>query len=98
MDIDINLTDGQAHQVALYATNPGSMQRFDVLSASTGALLNSETLSGTAGQYIVWELRGDVIIHVTNLGPDVNANVNAIFFGGGRQAPPTTSTTRPTVK
>ena len=81
-DLNIDLTDSLTHQVALYSTNLGSTQQFDVSEANTGHLLNSKTLPGTTGEYIVWDLEGDVTIQVTNLGPDVNANINAIFFGG----------------
>ena len=87
MEFHINLTDGQTHQVTLYSTNPGASQQFDVLDATTGITINTETLAGSTGMYITWELTGDVIIRVTNLGPDVNANINAIFFGGAASAP-----------
>src|SRR5262249_32656374 len=93
---DINIADGQTHQVTLYSTNPGSTQRFDVLSATTGALLASETLSGTTGDYIVWALKGNVIIRVTNLGPDSNALVNAIFFDAALPATTPSSNSTPT--
>jgi RHS repeat-associated protein len=86
--MDINLSDGQTHEVTLYSTNPGTTQRFDIFSASTGALLDTQTLAGTSGEYISWDLKGNLIIRVTNLGPDVNENINAIFFGG-----PATTTT-----
>ena len=80
MDFHIDLTDDQTHQVALYSTDPGSTQQFDVLDTSTGQPDDSETLPGTTGEYIVWDLEGDVTIQVTNLGPDVNANVNAALL------------------
>jgi hypothetical protein len=82
MDFHIDLADGQVHRVALYSTDPGSSIRFDISSTTTGAPLDTETVAGSTGQYIVWDLEGDVTIHVANLGPDVNANINGIFFGG----------------
>ena len=57
MDFHIDLTDGQTHQVALYSTDPGSTQQFDIIDTSTGQLLDSETLPGTTGEYIVWTSR-----------------------------------------
>jgi hypothetical protein len=82
--IDVNLTDGQTHQVALYQLdwdNGGRSERIDILDATTGALLDTETTSSFAGgQYLVWNLSGHVIIRVTNLSGD-NAVVSGLFFG-----------------
>jgi hypothetical protein len=101
--INIALTDGQAHQVALYATDwdlagdlagpnyvPRS-ERFDVINATTGALLDSRTVSPRDGTYLVWNLRGDVTIRVTNLSGSINAVVSGIFFGGPAVATAATS-------
>ena len=89
MDFHVDLTDGQTHRVALYSTDPGSTERFDVLDAGTGQVLDTQTVTGSVGQYIAWNLEGNVTIQVTNLGPDVNANINAIFFGAAASAPKT---------
>ena len=83
--LDINLTDGVAHQFALYALdwdNAGRTQRFDVYDSSTNAVIDSRTLSSFAGgQYIVWSLKGHVKIKVTQL-VGINAVVSGFFFGG----------------
>src|SRR5439155_121806 len=64
-NIDVNLTDGLTHQVAIYGLDWDSTrraQRIDVLDATSGAVLDSRTLTGFhAGQYAVWTLRGDVV-------------------------------------
>jgi hypothetical protein len=91
--INIDLTDGQTHQVALYATDwdvvadlsgpnyvPRS-ERFDVINAVTGALLDSRTVSPLDGTYMVWNLQGDVTIRVTNLTGSINAVVSGVFIG-----------------
>ncbi len=83
--VDINLTDGQQHQVALYFLdwdNSGRSERVDVLNADTGALLNSRTVSSfSGGQYLVYALSGHVQIRITNLaGSDSNAVLSGLFF------------------
>ena len=44
-------------------------------------MLDSEALATDRGELHRLELEGNVTIRVTNLGPDVNAIVNGIFFG-----------------
>ena len=54
-DIDVNVTDGQVHQVAIYCMDWDSterVQRIDVLNAITGAVLDTRTINGfNGGQY-----------------------------------------------
>jgi Bacterial Ig domain/Matrixin len=81
--IDLNVTDGQAHQIAIYSAdydNWGRQQRFDLVDAATGAVLDSRTMSGFGGgQYLVWNVQGHIAIQVTKLaGP--NALVSGAFF------------------
>jgi hypothetical protein len=83
--IDLNLSDGQTHRVALYALDwdgAGRSERVDVLDAATGAVLDSRVLSAFGGgEYLSWDLTGHVVLKVTNLaGP--NAVVSGLFFGG----------------
>jgi hypothetical protein len=88
--IDVNLTDGAAHQVALYAVdwddNNTRTQTVEVRDLN-GALLDRRNLSAFgSGQYLVWSLRGHVHITVINTGP--NAVISGIFFGPGGFVPP----------
>jgi RHS repeat-associated protein len=83
--VDVNLTDGQAHQVALYLLdwdNIGRSERVDVLDAETGKVLDSRTVSSFGGGvYEVWGLRGHVQLRLTNLGgPSSNAVASGLFF------------------
>ena len=49
-------------------------------------MLDSQTVSGfTAGQYLVWNIAGNVTFHVTSTG-GANAVVSGIFFGPGAHA------------
>jgi hypothetical protein len=82
--IDIDIRDGQAHRVALYAADydpHGRVEQVQVVDAATGAVLDSRTLTSFAGgEYLVWNLGGHVQLRVTNVsGP--NAVVSGLFFG-----------------
>jgi subtilisin family serine protease len=92
-DITINLTDGQAHDVAFYSVDWDSFaraQRFDVYDAVSGTLLATQSISGYRnGQYTLWRFSGKVRVRVTKTA-GANAVVNGVFFGGatgGNQAP-----------
>src|SRR4029079_13713836 len=85
--IDVKLTDGQAHQVALYGVDwdgsRGRNERVDVIDTATGAVLNSQTITGFQnGVYLVWNVTGNVTFRLTNLNGAMNAVVSGLFFGG----------------
>ncbi len=90
MTLDVDITDGQPHEVSLYALDwdgygGGRSERVDVLDAASGAVLSTQTLSSFGqGEYLSWNLSGHVLIRVTNLNPDSNAVVNGLFFGSAR--------------
>lgn len=93
--IDINLTDGFAHDVALYMVDwefAWRTQLIEIRDAATNDLLDSRTVSAFSdGQYWRWTLRGHVRISVGKIfGP--SAVVGGVFFG-----PPTVGNTGPTV-
>jgi hypothetical protein len=84
--IDVNLTDGKTHAVALYALDWDSYgprsERIDVLDAGTGTVLNSQTVSSfVGGQYLVWNVSSHVQFQVTNLVSGRNAVISGLFFG-----------------
>ena len=81
--IDVKFTDGQQHSLTLYAvdwTGAGRSEQIKVSSATTRAILDTETLSSfSGGVYLQWTLSGDVAITVTCLaGP--NAVISGLFF------------------
>jgi hypothetical protein len=96
-DIHINITDGKAHLVTFYALDWDNAvgndpyatrtQRFDVLSAGTGAVLATQTISSFKGEYVSFMITGNVDVRLTNLNPQgmggSTADVSAIFFGAG---------------
>ena len=80
--ISLNLTDGQTHDIALYACdydNLGRSEQIQITNAATGAILDTETISSfSGGVYLQWKVAGNVIITITKLaGP--NAVVNGVF-------------------
>jgi uncharacterized repeat protein (TIGR01451 family) len=85
--VDVNMTDGASHQVALYLLDwdgGNRSERVDVLDAVNGKVLDSRTASGFGGgQYLVWTLGGHVQLRVTSLGGP-NAVLSGLFFGPGK--------------
>jgi RHS repeat-associated protein len=83
---DLNLTDGQAHQVAFYCLdwdyNDVRAQKVEIIDAASGAVLDSRNMSAYRnGQYAVWNLRGYVKIKFTYTGPaGLNAVASGVFF------------------
>jgi len=84
-NIDVNLTDGNSHQVALYCLDwtGGRVERINILDAASGTLLDTRNVTSFSQtpQYLVWNLKGHVTINVTQIA-GVNAVVSGIFFGG----------------
>jgi hypothetical protein len=93
LSMDINMTDGNIHQIAIYAVDfdrDGRSESFQVLDANSGALLDSRSISAFSnGTYAVWNVSGNVRVNVTLTGGP-NAVVSGVFFGGS-SAPATTS-------
>ena len=85
--VDINLTDGQLHQIALYCLDWSSTQRaerIDILDATTNTLMDTRTVTSfNGGQYLIWNVSGHVTVKVT-LTAGANAVVSGIFFGSSR--------------
>jgi hypothetical protein len=91
--IDVDLTDGNAHQVALYLLDWDQRDRAEtvqVTDATTGAVLDSASVSNFAnGQWLVWNLSGSVQIRITNAPGSLNALASGLFFdpvGGPQEA------------
>jgi len=84
--LDINFTDGQKHQVALYCLDwerTNRCQRIDVRDYATGQLWDSQLLSTnsfTNGVWLVWNMTGRQTFRFTDLYPNRRAVVSAIMF------------------
>jgi hypothetical protein len=99
LSIDVHLSDGAAHQIALYALDwdnfqGGRSERIDVIDDATGAVLDTRNLSSFQnGVYLVWSVTGNVTLRLTNLSLTANAVLSGLFFGG---APPAAFVTQDT--
>jgi hypothetical protein len=82
--IAVDLTGGQPHQMALYLLDWDRLNRVEnvtVLDATTGAVLDSRSISAFGnGEYLVWQVRGNVVLRVTNESGPLNAVVSGLFF------------------
>lgn len=80
--INLNLNDGQVHRVALYALNWDNLNRneiFEVINTSTGAILDTRSLSSFyGGVYLNWNASGQISIRVKNTS---STNINAVISG-----------------
>jgi hypothetical protein len=83
-NINLNLTDGNTHQIALYLLDYDSTIRSEtisILNASNNAVLSTQSFSGFEnGEYAIFNVTGNVIIQVTNTNSESNAVVSGIFF------------------
>jgi hypothetical protein len=93
-NFDVNFTDGNTHQFALYAVDwdhIGRAETIQIVDIDTGNQLDLRTLSNfSSGAYLVWNISGHVRINVTNTG-GANAVVSGVFFGAA--APVSVTTT-----
>ena len=81
--LDLNLTDGKTHQIALYLVDWDRLNRSQtvrVTDAVTGAVLDTHSISNfQGGQYLVWNFSGHVSITITcTAGAD--GVVSGMFF------------------
>jgi len=81
--LNLNLSDGKRHQVALYCLDwdqLGRAQRIEVLEAETAAALDSREVSDfKEGKYLVWTLSGHLRLRVVNMGSS-DAVVSGLFI------------------
>ena len=81
--INVNLLDGNTHRVALYLLDWDSTSRIETVSiidAESNTVLDTEGYASfPAGEYAIWNLKGNVIIEVTKTS-GANAVVAGIFF------------------
>jgi hypothetical protein len=82
--IDLNFTDGAQHQLAVYCVdwNGGGsrMQTLSILDGATSAPLDSRIVTSFQnGEYLVWNVKGHVVLQVTYTG-GTNAVISGLFF------------------
>jgi hypothetical protein len=82
-DLDVNVTDGNTHQFALYALDwdqRGRAETIQALDGTTGTVLDTRSVSNFSnGIFFVWNISGHVKFSVTSVsGP--NAVISGAFF------------------
>jgi len=81
--INVNLTDGNTHQVEMYAVDWDDLGRAETITltdAKSGAVLDTRSISGfSSGEWLVWNLTGNVLVTVTLTG-NQNAVISGLFF------------------
>ena len=92
--VDVNLTDGQTHDLELYFLDWDTTARGEkvqISNASTGAVLDTETVTSFhSGVYLDWAVSGNVVITVTDLA-GANAVLSGVFLDPPTTAPATTA-------
>ena len=81
--VDVNLGDGQAHDLELYFDdwdNKGRGEQVQLSDAGTGKVLDTETISSfTSGIYLDWKVSGNLLITITRTA-GANAVLNGLFL------------------
>ena len=82
--VDVRITDGQSHQVALYAVDWDHFNRNETISVvddASGTVLDTRTIGNfDNGVYLVWSVKGSVTFRVTNNVNGSFADLNGFFF------------------
>ena len=90
--VDVNLGDGQTHDLELYFVdwdNKGRSEQVQISNASTGTVLNTQTISSfTNGVYLDWQVSGNLLITITREA-GANAVLNGLFLDSTASPTPT---------
>ncbi len=94
--MDVNLTDGQQHDLELYLLDwdrQGRSEQVQISNAATGAVLSTQTVSSfQSGTYLDYAISGNVLITFTKLsGP--NAVLSGLFLDSTTTPTPTPTAT-----
>lgn len=82
--LDLNITDGQTYQLALYLLDwdqQGRTETVSLVDPSSGATLDTRSVSDfSGGEYLVWTVSGHVSIQVANGSNSPDAVVSGLFL------------------
>jgi predicted RecA/RadA family phage recombinase len=89
---NVNVTDGNSHQIALYALDWDTTARAETITIvdanNPSNVLSTQTVSSFhGGTYLVWTISGHVLINVTLTGGS-NAVISGVFFAPTQAATP----------
>ncbi len=81
-DLDIGISDGKEHQVALYLMDWDALGRavkVEVRDAETDAVLDTQSVAEFKnGKYLIWNIKGQTSFHFISTGK-ANATVSGVF-------------------
>ena len=93
--VDVNLADGQTHNLELYFDDwdkLGRAEQVQISDAGTGKVLDTETISSFSnGLYLDWKVAGNLVITITRQA-GANAVLNGVFLDSLAPPPPPAST------
>jgi hypothetical protein len=82
--VAITIPEGQSYQMAVYVLDWDQQQRAEdlrLLNTATGKTLNTQTLTSFVnGVYLVWRVRGQITLLVTNHSGPINGVISGLFF------------------
>src|SRR5262249_15753181 len=94
--VNVNINDGQAHDLPLYFVDwdsPSRSEQVQISDAASGTVLDTETVSSFhSGVYLDWMVSGDVVVKITRL-TGANAVLSGLFFDAPAGTLPTSSAT-----
>ena len=94
--VDVNLTDGQEHDLELYFLDwdkQGRSEQVQITNAATGAVLSTQTVSSfQSGTYLDYAISGNVLITFTKEAGQ-NAVLSGIFLSSTPTPTPTSTAT-----
>ncbi len=81
--VDVNITDGQTHDLELYFVDwdsTGRSEQVQISNAATGAVLSTQTISSFHnGLYLDYSVSGNILITITRTG-GLNAVLSGLFL------------------
>jgi thermitase len=81
-NIDMAFSDTAQHRLAIYCLDWDELSRsqtISILDGTSNAVLDSRSVTNfSAGEWVVWNVSGHVIVQVSNTGP--NAVISGLFF------------------
>ena len=82
--MDVDLTDGQTHDLELYFLDwdkQGRTEQVQISNASTGAVLSTQSISSfQSGVYLDYAVSGNIVITITK-GAGTSNVLSGLFLG-----------------
>jgi predicted outer membrane repeat protein len=83
--VNVNITDGNTHDLELYFLDwdtTARAEKVQITNATSGTILDTETITSFhSGAYLNWAISGNVVIKITKTG-GANAVLSGLFFDG----------------